>query len=440
MNHYYESEERELKTKFTDAIVKEIVSFLNARGGIIYIGVADDGTAVGVSNVDETLRKIGDIVSNQIEPIPSDLIRTSVLFEDNKSIVEITIAKGFHSLYCIKKYGYSQLGCPIRIGTSCHEMTTDEISIRYQKRFESNKDYMTVRKARYGEITTDSIQLLLTNHGYHINPLSFEQNYDLRNNEGDYNQLAELISDKNSVSFIFVKFRGKDKASVSERTDYGRCSIISAYYNMKNRLVSENICMTDTTTRPRVDKYLYDIDAVNEAVINAIVHNDWSITEPIVCMFEDRLEILSHGGLPAGQTKEQFIKGISVPRNSALMRIFQDLEITEHTEHGIPKILSSYGENAFEVTDNYINVVIPFDSDVAKNHGNINGNINGDICDEERVVIELLINNPQITQDTLAELSGQSKRTISRIVKSLKERDIIIREGSNKSGKWIVKR
>jgi len=112
------------------------------------------------------------------------------------------------------------------------------------------------------------------------------------------------------------------------------------------------------------------------------------------------------------------------------------LEITEHIGHGIPKILSSYGVNAFEVTDYYINVVISFNLDVAKNHGNING----DVSDEERVVIELLIKNSQITQDTLTELTGQSKRTISSIVKSLKERDIIIREKSNKSGKWIVKR
>lgn len=156
-------------------------------------------------------------------------------------------------------------------------------------------------------------------------------------------------------------------------------------------------------------------------------------------MFEDRLEVLSHGGLPYGQTKEQFIKGISVPRNTALMRIFQDLEITEHTGHGIPKIISAYGEKAFEVNDNYINVIIPFDIDVVQNHGNINGDINGDIRGEEKEFIALIIQNPKITQDSLAELSGQSKRTISRIVKSLKDRDILVREGSNKSGKWIVK-
>ena len=102
MNKYYESETQELKAKYADVIVKEMVAFLNARGGIIYIGVNDAGEITGVSNIDETLRKIGDIISNQIEPVPSDLIRTSVIFEENKAIVEISIEKGFYALYCIK--------------------------------------------------------------------------------------------------------------------------------------------------------------------------------------------------------------------------------------------------------------------------------------------------------------------------------------------------
>ena len=129
--------------------------------------------------------------------------------------------------------------------------------------------------------------------------------------------------------------------------------------------------MTDTSVRPRKDTYLYDMDAVDEAIINAIVHNDWSITEPLISLFEDRLEIISHGGLPFGQTKEQFIQGVSVPRNTALMHVFHDLEITEHTGHGVPKILEVYGEEVFQITDNYINVVIPYNEAVVMNHGNI---------------------------------------------------------------------
>ena len=73
-----------------------------------------------------------------------------------------------------------------------------------------------------------------------------------------------------------------------------------------------------------------------------------------VCLFQDRLEIISHGGLPGNQTVEQFFNGITVPRNAALMRIFHDLDIAEHNGHGIQTIVAVYGKDVFEITDNYI--------------------------------------------------------------------------------------
>ena len=94
-------------------------------------------------------------------------------------------------------------------------------------------------------------------------------------------------------------------------------------------------------------------------MINALVHNDWNINEPLISMYDDRLEILSHGGLPFKQTKEKFLRGISVPRNRGLMRVFQDLEISESIGHGILKILETYVEGVFEFSDSFINVVIP---------------------------------------------------------------------------------
>ena len=53
---------------------------------------------------------------------------------------------------------------------------------------------------------------------------------------------------------------------------------------MMNRIASENICISNTTVRPRIDTYLFDYDSVNEAIVNAIVHNDWSIAEPQVSL------------------------------------------------------------------------------------------------------------------------------------------------------------
>lgn len=121
--------------------------------------------------------------------------------------------------------------------------------------------------------------------GFHIDSGSFEQNLRLRNLDGRYNLLAELLSDTNHVSFIFAKFKGFNKATFSERSDYGNQCIVLAYENMKERLKLENVCKTITYPRPRKDIYLYDMDAVNEALVNAVIHNDYRITEPQVSFF-----------------------------------------------------------------------------------------------------------------------------------------------------------
>lgn len=103
-----------------------------------------------------------------------------------------------------------------------------------------------------------------------------EANLGLKTPQGKYNLLAELMSDKNTIPLIVVKFNGRDKTSVSERSDYGFQCLLFAFEQVRNRLAAENIRVTDTTTRPRKDKSLFDFNCVNEAVINALVHNDWA--------------------------------------------------------------------------------------------------------------------------------------------------------------------
>ena len=141
MNRYIESETLELKEKYTDNIVKEIVSFLNGNGGTILIGIKDNGIVIGVDKIDEVLRKISDIITSQIEPNPQDEISSELKFNEGKTIIVININKGRNYIYCQKKYGFSSAGCTIRIGTTCKEMTSDQIKIRYEKKFIDN-EYM----------------------------------------------------------------------------------------------------------------------------------------------------------------------------------------------------------------------------------------------------------------------------------------------------------
>ena len=444
MFEFSESEENEFKSSFNnDTVTREIVAFLNAHGGRIFIGVNNDKTICGVRSVDETQRKISDIITNQIEPLPTNLIKTAILTREDKEIVEITVMRGFHALYCIKKYGFSQEGCPVRIGSTTKEMPVMEIEMRYKKRFESSNDYMTKRRAAYGDITFTSLKIALSTKGFHINDDSFAINYNLLMENGEYNQLAELLSDKNNLHIIFAKFRGKDKSSMSERNDFGRQSVINSYFALKTRLQAENVCMVDTTIRPRKETYLYDMDAVDEAIINAFVHNDWNISEPLFCMFDDRLEILSYGGMPYSQTKERFLQGISVPRNLSLMRVFQDLEITEKTGHGTVKIISAYGKEAFDIQDGFIQVTIPFSKKVMKNRGTLNGTLNGtlkndNLTNNELALLGIFLSDPSISLSDAGDRMGISRRTVSRIVASLQDKGIVERKGSKKRGSWKI--
>ena len=129
MLKYIESESLELKEKYSNTICKEIVSYLNASGGIIVIGVKDDGIIVGVEKIDETFKKISDIITTQIEPNPQDEVNSELRFEDGKTLIVINVSKGIKHIYCQKKYGFSSAGCTIRVGTTCREMTPEQIRI-----------------------------------------------------------------------------------------------------------------------------------------------------------------------------------------------------------------------------------------------------------------------------------------------------------------------
>ena len=440
MSQYIESEKLELKAKYTETICKEIVAFLNSNGGQIIIGINDNGDVVGVDKIDETLKKISDVITNQIEPNPQEEIRTELKFDSGKTLIVLYVSKGTRNIYCQKKYGFSSNGCVIRIGTTCKEMTPQQIRVRYEKNFYDD-EYMIKKKASRVDLSFRELKIYYTEKGFHVDEDSIEANFNLRNKDGDYNLLAELLADKNNIPFNLVKFNGNDKSAISERNDFGYGCILSVYEKIKARLMAENVCITDTTVRPRKDRYLFDYDAVNEAVLNALVHNDWTITEPQISIFSDRMEILSHGGLPNGMTVEDFYEGISRPRNSTLMRVFLNMGLTEHTGHGVPTIIKKYGKEAFDITDNYIMCRIPFDSAVVEmRHKNVGMNVglNVGLNKTEKAVLSLLIENADRNAEELASEVGVTKRTIERAFSSLQKKGKIERIGSKRDGRWKV--
>ncbi|MBO8414581.1 MAG: ATP-binding protein, partial [Firmicutes bacterium] len=246
----YESNKIEFKVKFTDQIVKELVAFLNTDGGQIFVGINDHGEVVGASEIDKTLRNISDVISSQIEPSPLELISCEIKTMEGLPVIVINIKRGSAPIYCIKKYGFSSLGCPIRVGSTCREMTQEQINNRYKMRF-FNDDLLVSSPTNLRELSFLTLKNYYSDMGYKLNDNTFETNLKLINDKGQYNMMAELLSDDSRFSFIFVKFEGKNKASLSQRSNYGNKSILFAYEQMMNRLQAENICISDTTIRPR---------------------------------------------------------------------------------------------------------------------------------------------------------------------------------------------
>lgn len=101
--------------------------------------------------------------------------------------------------------------------------------------------------------------------------------------------------------------------------------------------------------------------AMREAIVNAVVHNDYSYgATPKLEFFADRAEVTSMGGLPHGVTEQDFFGGCSVPRNKEIMRVFRDLEIVEHLCSGVPRILKACGKEAFEIRDSYVRIIFRY--------------------------------------------------------------------------------
>ena len=134
-----------------------------------------------------------------------------------------------------------------------------------------------------------------------------------------------------------------------------------------------------------------------------------------------------------------FFKGISTPRNKALMRILGDLDCLEQTRQGIPDVIDVYGKEVFDINENYINVVLPFNEEVMKSkkeHSNVNVGVK--LNKTQYSVYTLIKNNPNITYIELAKNIKKSEETVRRNIKSLVELKLINRIGSDKKGHWEI--
>lgn len=155
-----------------------------------------------------------------------------------------------------------------------------------------------------------------------------------------------------------------------------------------------------------------------------------------IYIYDDRIEIVSNGGLPSALTKEDFFAGVSKPINKKLLKIFSDLDYIDQTGHGIPLIVKNYGKNAFYISEHTIIVTIPLNKELLENVEKITENT--ELNDAEIKLLELIKNNPTYKTTDFVRQTEYSEVYINKIIRSLKDKEYIKRIGSNKSGYWDI--
>ena len=344
----------ENKEQLNEDFEQEVIAFLNYKeGGIIYVGINKNGQAVGVDNTDLTQLQIKDRIKNNIQPSTLGLFDVTVETIDNKEVIKVIISSGTEKPYYLRKKGRTPEGCYIRVGSSKERMTERMIDDMYARRIKNTlKEIDSPRQ----ELTFNQLKIYYEEHGLKLND-NFLQNLDLLTSEGKYNYNAFLLADENTVSIKLVRYLGTNKLELLENLEFGNRCLITATQRILDRLDVENTTYAKIEYFGRKEQEKIDSKALKEAVINAIVHNDYSYgNSPIIELYSDRIEITSAGGLPQELSQEEFLEGVTAPRNKELIRVFKDVDLIENIGSGVLRILDAYDKSCFKFMEHFLRV------------------------------------------------------------------------------------
>lgn len=356
----------EYKRQLTDDIEKEVVAFLNySEGGFIYIGIDKDGNTVGVDDADGLQLTLKNRIKTNILPSAMGLFDIIVEQRDNKEIVKIIVASGSEKPYYLRKYGMSEKGCYIRVGSASEPMTAKQIEYLFSKRVRNSLG--NIRSPRQ-DLTFEQLKIYYQAAGKSLNN-QFAKNLELLTSDGKYNYVAYLMADVNGMSMKVAKYNGTDRVHLTENYEFGYCSLVKATKQILDKVELENKTFATITSKERIETRLWNMVALREAIVNSIVHNDYTReVPPKFEFFDDRFEITSYGTLPEGLSEEDFFEGVSMPRNKEIMRIFRDLELVEHLGSGVPRILQSYNRESFRFLDNFVRMSFPVNEQAPNKH------------------------------------------------------------------------
>ena len=413
-----ETRQLEFKSDISNTFLKTVSAFANYDGGQILFGVGDTGEIIGLKDPAETCLAIENKINDSIRPQP----QYELSVNEKDKTVTLTVEAGPAKPYTYKSKAYR------RNDTATIE--ADELEL--------SRLILQGRNIYYEELPADTQELSFSELEWRakqeigIKSLNKDilKTLNLYQDGEGYNHAAELLADQNHFPGIDVARFGEDISIILKRAVLEKESILSelekAVELYRDYYQYEEIRGMD---RVKVEKI--PEEAFRETIANALIHRTWDVNAQIrVLMFEDRIEVSSPGGLPAGLSEEEYLKGnISMLRNPILGNVFYRLHIVEILGTGIIRIKEAYKESqkkpVFEVFENSIKVTLPVISNI---------NLNAD----EAVVYDVLRKNyPKSISEIMEEVPFGKSKTAA-LLKRMVENHYVTIVGSGRGTKYKI--
>lgn len=421
-----ECENIEFKLIYTDKLYKEVIAFANSFGGKILIGVDNDGAIEGISNIDETYNKITNGIRDTINPDITMFIKYSLI--ENK-VIQIEVSEGAMKPYYLKSKGIKPSGVFIRQGASSAQASFDQIRAMIK---DSDGDSFESMRSMEQTLTFNSIKEIFTMNNIEFSETKYKVLGITLPRENIYSNLGLIVSDQCLHTIKIAVFSDDERTNILDRKEFTG-SIFKQMEKSFDYLVLCNKKKEQINGLERIEKFDYPIEALREALLNAIIHRDYSFSGSIIVNINNKeIEFISIGGLLQGLTLEDIRAGISQPRNKKLSEIFHRLRLIESYGIGIRKIFSLYEHQhikpRIETTNNTFKIVLPnmnYTNETSKD------NI---LSPQVNMILEYIDKYNQITDSEIQDLLNIKKTRVFVLTKEMKDFGLIkcIGRGVNK--------
>lgn len=408
----------EFKESVTKTFLKTVSAFANYGTGRILFGVDDSGITVGLADPSADALRIENMINDSLDPVP----RYTLNIDEANKTVCLTVNEGRSKPYYCNRRAYRRA-----------DSATIEVD-----RTELGRLVLAGQNLSFDELPSSrvdlSFSLLAERFMRHLGLTAFDDNslrtLGLLGVDGVYTIAGEILADDNALPGIDVVKFGSNISELLDRKAVEGCSALEQYdavLEMYERyLVYETV---SRAARERVERVPFE--AFREAVANALVHRAWDIPANVtVSIYDDRVTVVSPGGLPSGVTEEEYLGGgVSVPRNPVVANIFFRLDYIEQFATGIARINGAYEglavKPAFDIRENSIAVTLPFEA--ARPEG---------VTLDEHKLMDEMSRSILMTRAEIGLRSGFSKDKTTRILNALASRGLVAREGAGRGTRY----